>query len=300
MKRGERARVSAMRVTSIKSMPIEIITPPSLQQAGFKWWAKDGVRVLNCEPLSEKGFTNGFSTRMGGVSPYPREALNLAGFDEDTAENIHENRRRFSAALGGGWTWAAAWQVHGTATRLIESCPDARCDQAKSDALMTRQTDVLLGVKTADCVPILLGDARTGALAAVHAGWRGTVNSIISKSLREMRRAFGTQSADVYAAIGPAALACCYEIGPEVISAFKEQFADADTLFTAHRNGHARIDLHAANRRQLVAAGVPDAQIWAAPLCTMCRTDLFFSYRREKVLYGRTGRSMSVIGRRAD
>lgn len=280
-------------------MPIEIITPPSLLQAGFKWLAQDGVRVLNCEPLTAAGFTNGFSTRLGGVSPYPREALNLAGFDEDTAANIHENRRRFSAALGGGWTWGAAWQVHGTTTRLIENCLDTQCDQAQSDALMTRQSNILLGVKTADCVPVLLGDTRTNALAAVHAGWRGTLKGIVAKTLSDMHRAFGTRPADVYAAIGPAALACCYEVGPEVVSAFKEKFDYGDTLFSAYRNGHARIDLHAANRRQLTAAGVPDAQIWTAPLCTMCRTDLFFSYRREKPLYGRTGRSMSVIGRRA-
>jgi YfiH family protein len=278
-------------------MPMDIITPPSLQQAGFQWRAKDGVRVLCCPPLEQDGFAAGFSTRLGGVSAMPHDDLNLAGFDDDTADNIHENRRRFFAALGGDWELAAGWQVHGTEVRLVDEIPDLRCDQAQSDALATCRTGVLLGVKTADCVPVLLGDARTGALAAVHAGWRGTLEGIVGQTLGQMAQAFGTQPADIRAAIGPAALACCYEVGPEVIAAFQERFAYAGTLFTAHRAGHARVDLHQANRQQLTDAGVAPHNIHAAPLCTICRTDLFFSYRREKSLLGTTGRLMSVIGR---
>jgi copper oxidase (laccase) domain-containing protein len=101
----------------------------------------------------------------------------------------------------------------------------------------------------------------------------------------------------VQAAIGPAALACCYEVGAEVIEAFQHKFAGAERLLTRTRENHARIDLHRANQDQLTTVGVARARIHMAPLCTMCRTDLFFSYRREKSLYGRTGRLMSVIGR---
>jgi hypothetical protein len=280
-------------------MPMDIITPPSLQQAGFQWRAKDGARALCCPPLEEKGFTCGFSTRLGGVSPMPQDDLNLAGFDDDTAENIHENRRRFFATLGGGWELAAGWQVHGTDVRVVDCVPDTRCDQEKSDAIATKQTGLLVGVKTADCVPVLLGDAATGAMAAVHAGWRGTLGNIVVKTLKSLRAEFGARPENIYAAIGPAALDCCYQVGPEVIAAFQEKFpAYADLLFTGHHGGHAHINLHEANRRQLQGAGVPAAHIYAAPLCTMCRTDLFFSYRREKASLGKTGRLMSVIGRR--
>jgi YfiH family protein len=112
-----------------------------------------------------------------------------------------------------------------------------------------------------------------------------------------MTAEFETQAKDVSAAIGPAARACCYEVGNEVIEAFREKFAGADSLFKHTSEGHALVDLQRANREQLIAAGVSPQNIYTAPLCTMCRTDLFFSYRREKRTYGRTGRLMSVIGR---
>jgi hypothetical protein len=113
-----------------------------------------------------------------------------------------------------------------------------------------------------------------------------------------MREEFGTDARDVRAAVGPAALGCCYEVGGEVVEAFREKFKDADALFTPTREGHALVDLHEANRRQLVAAGVRAGRVHLLPLCTMCRTDLFFSYRNDGKLYGRTGRLLSVIGRR--
>jgi copper oxidase (laccase) domain-containing protein len=112
-----------------------------------------------------------------------------------------------------------------------------------------------------------------------------------------MAAEFGTRAADISAAIGPAANACCYEVGSEVITAFREKFPDSGDLFTETREGHALVDLQRANREQLIAAGVHPEQIHTAPLCTMCRTDLFFSYRREKRTLGRVGRLMSVIGK---
>ena len=281
------------------SMPMETITEDrELARAGFYWRVRAGVCALVCAPLEQAGFVNAFSTRAGGVSPFPENALNLAGFNDDAAANIHENRRRFLALLGGAWTLAAAWQVHGTDVCVVRDAESAgRNEQQHCDALTTDAPAVLVGVKTADCVPVLLGDARRRACAAVHAGWRGTSQSIVVRALERMRAEYGTRAEDVHAAVGPAALACCYEIGREVIEAFRANFAAADELLTPTRPGHARIDLHSANRRQLVSAGVPAAQIHTAPLCTICRPDLFFSYRREKKLYGRTGRLLAVIGR---
>jgi polyphenol oxidase len=279
-------------------MPMETITDDKeLARAGFHWRVRARVCALVCAPLEQVGFVNAFSTRVGGVSPMPHAALNLAGFNDDTAENIHENRRRFLQLFDGTWTLALTWQVHGADVCVVHDERDAaQTEQRHCDALTTNAPHILVGVKTADCVPVLLGDARTRACAAVHAGWRGTASSIVAHALARMRAEYGTVAADVHAAIGPAALACCYEVGREVIETFRARFQYADGLLTPTRPDHARIDLHKANCAQLVAAGVPAAQIHTAPLCTICRPDLFFSYRREKRLYGRTGRLLAVVG----
>lgn len=281
-------------------MPMETITTETeLERAGFVWRdGKEGVRALVCAPLEGDGFANAFSTRAGGVSPYPEGSLNLAGFDEDSAENIRENRRRFTYLLGDGWTLAACWQVHGSDVRVVRETADAESESERCDALTTGATGVLLGVKTADCVPVLLADQKRGACAAVHAGWRGTLAEIVTRALATMREEFGTQARDVRAAIGPAARACCYEVGAEVIEAFSAKFPHADALFTREREGHALADIQKANRDQLKDAGVAAERIHTLPLCTICRPDLFFSYRRDKKLHGRTGRLLSVIGRK--
>ena len=284
------------------SIPMETIkaVETDLGRAGFRWRdGAEGVRALVCAPLEEEGFANAFSTRGGGVSPFPEGSLNLAGFDQDAAENIRENRRRFVSAVGGEWRLAACWQVHGREVLVVREPEDPRPEGERCDALATNLAGVLLGVKTADCVPLVIGDPRTGACAAVHAGWRGTVGGIVGHALARMREEFGTDPGDVRAALGPAALGCCYEVGAEVGEAFRAAFADTDSLFRPTREGHALVDLHEANRRQLVEAGVAPGRIHLLPLCTMCRTDLFFSYRQDRKLYGRTGRSLSVIGRRA-
>jgi YfiH family protein len=284
---------------------MEIITDETetLGRAGFYWRVHEGVRALVCAPLEGEGFANAFSTRLGGVSPMPQDALNLAGFDDDPAENIYENRRRFLKLFDGDRTLAACWQVHGASVRVVKNLEDARepldslGESARCDALISRTPHVLVGVKTADCVPILLGDSRTGAYAAVHAGWRGTLSRIVPLALERMSDEYGTRPIDVRACIGPAAGACCYEVGGEVIEAFRREFKDADELLTPTRENHALIDLKRANQSQLTAAGVTASSVHIAPLCTMCRPDIFFSYRREKSVYGRTGRLMSVIGK---
>lgn len=282
------------------SIPMETITAETeIGRDGFRWLeGPEGVRAVACEPLEREGFANAFSTRGGGVSPFPEGSLNLAGFDQDSAENIQENRRRFLDTLGGEWRLAVCWQVHGSDVFVVRDPEDPRPDDERCDALTTNLKGVLLGVKTADCVPVILGDARSGVCAAVHAGWRGTLAEIVKRALAHMREEFGTDPRDVRAALGPSALGCCYEVGAEVIDSFRAKFADAGSLFKQTREGHALVDLHEANRRQLVEAGVKPERVHALPLCTMCRPDLFFSYRQDRKLYGRTGRLMSVIGMR--
>jgi YfiH family protein len=283
---------------------MEMITQNSKSEIeGFYWRELDGVRALVCAALEQDGFVNGFSTRSGGVSPMPHDALNLAGFNEDTADNILENRRRFLKLFPGEWSLAGCWQVHGADIRAVskpeqaKQRPYATGDDDHCDALISNLPNILLGVKTADCVPLLMADAQSGAFAAVHAGWRGTLASICIHAIERLQREYDARPQDLRVAIGPAAAACCYEVGSEVIDAFNSKFDYGAKLFTATQPGHARIDLYEANRRQLISRGVKEERIHSAALCTMCNTDKFFSYRREKTLHGRVGRLLAVIGK---
>ena len=150
----------------------------------------------------------------------------------------------------------------------------------EGDAVLENAPGHLAGVKTADCLPILLVDEENRAVAAVHAGWRGTASGIVRAALGKMREEFGTRLTHVHAAIGPGIGKCCYEVGPEVAAKFGA-------------TGRAKIDLAEANRRLLLEAGVPGEQIHTAGLCTMCGVGEFYSYRRDKE---RAGRMLSVVG----
>lgn len=284
---------------------MEMITSDDqLTETGFYWRETDGVRALVCAPLEADGFVNGFSTRLGGVSDMPANALSLAGFHDDAAENILENRRRFLKLFPGEWTLAGCWQVHGADVRVVHTIEDAKpaentlgetvyCDVIVSDA-----KGVLAGVKTADCVPILIGDPVTGSFAAVHAGWRGTLATAVIAGVERLVKEYDARPEDMRVAIGASAGPCCYEVGSDVIEAFSSKFADGEKLFTPTRPGHATVDLLKANRDQLISTGVKAERIHIAPICTMCRTDLFFSYRKEKSVHGKVGRLMAVVGRK--
>ena len=280
-----------------------ITTDDQLSEAGFYWRELDGVRALICAPLEEDGFVNGFSTRLGGVSEMPVRALSLAGFNEDAAENILENRRRFLKLFPGDWALAGCWQVHGADVRVVQTRKEAkpaeneRGDTIFCDVIVSGAKGVLAGVKTADCVPILLGDPVTGTFAAVHAGWRGTLATAVIAAVDRLAREYDARPENLRAAVGASAGACCYEVGADVIEAFTGKFADGEKLFTPTRPGHAFVDLLKANRDQLISTGVNPERIHIAPICTMCRTDLFFSYRKEKSLHGKVGRLMAVVGR---
>jgi len=284
-------------------MPTEMIindgseSVKNSDDAAFYWRQRDGVMVLVSRGLEAAGFQNGFSTRAGGVSPFPDGDLNLAGFNEDSAENIHENRRRFLSVFLGEPQLATVWQVHGNDVKTIRTPDEIGESDDKFDAIASDLDGILIGVKTADCVPVLIGDPVTGAFSAIHAGWRGTVLSIVARSVREMETRFGANPADMVAAIGPAACGRRYEIGQDVIDEFGANFTGSDVYFTPTTEGHALVDLHAANRDQLVASGLSLANISVTSYCTMERTDLFFSYRVEKKKFGKTGRLLSVIGR---
>ena len=185
------------------------------------------------------------------------------------------------------------WLVHGFGTRLtdirllaalatVKQVHSAICVAAEgrtgvlaeADALVENTPGNLIAVKTADCIPILLVDERLRAVAAVHAGWRGTAAHIAPAAIEAMGRRFGSRPEDLHAAIGPGIGACCYEVGPEVMEQFGGQ-------------GRGRLDLEAENCRQLEQSGVTASRIYASHLCTMCESDQFHSFRRDRDAAGR-------------
>jgi YfiH family protein len=188
-------------------------------------------------------------------------------------------------------------QIH--SAQVIRAAGEPRL-LGEGDAIITDQPGLLAGVKTADCLPILLADARRHAVAAVHAGWRGTVQEIARATVDRMREQFGTDPRDVYAAIGPGIAECCYEVGPEVIEGLQPFFPErrlgaASMESSAAAAERAHVDLREANRRQLLAAGVPASQIDDGAPCTHCTPEELHSFRRDKEA---AGRLISIIGLR--
>jgi len=313
-KSAVRARPRATEWKPRRSGALQVLESPALARLG---WLVHGFST-------RPGGASELPAPVRGSKSKSERVLNLGFTDWDTRPRVTENRAKFFRAIGAGKMRVAALkQLHSDAAHFIDSANlDAATAGAKSalqgDALFTREPGVLLVVQTADCVPILFADKKNRAIAAIHSGWRGTLARIAVKTLGRMKMEFGTEPEDVIAAIGPAIGRCCYEVGSEVASDFDAQFRDARAWFdgpfdalasgesdpnwlpwlTMKPPGHAppplrvHLDLVAANRALLTDAGVPPSQISVAGLCTACRPDLLFSYRREKI----TGRLIAAIG----
>jgi polyphenol oxidase len=265
----------------------------------FSLRASGEIKLLVCEPLEHAGFKNAFSTRLGGVSSLPAHSLSLGNFRQDSRENILENRRRFLSALGASdWTLVTASQIHSADVRSVQDEPDARSEPSPCDALTANLPRTLLAVQTADCLPILLVDERSRAFATVHAGWRGTLAGIVSRTLERMQLSYDTRPQDMRVALGPSIAACCFEVGPEVIVQFEQAFGfGRESISGRQPDGKAHLDLNFINRRLLLDTGVPATQIYDCALCTSCENGLFFSYRRELGAEQVVGRLMGVVGR---
>jgi polyphenol oxidase len=280
-----------------------------------------GLRFFEAPALAKLDWlVHGFSTRVGGASQLnDSHVLNLGFTDWDSHDHVAENRHTFLRAIGAeNMRLVTLRQIHSDIPHRVDATSSASTDPPRGDALYTREPAILLAVQTADCVPILLADTKNRAVAAIHSGWRGTQRRISAKTLGRMQMEFGTRPEDVVAALGPGIGRCCYEVGSEVARDFESQFPQARDWFdgpfdalasgendpnwlpwlTMRPPGHpppspkVNLDLIAANRAILVNAGVPARQISASDLCTSCRTDLFFSYRREHA----TGRMIAAIG----
>jgi YfiH family protein len=278
------------------------------------------IRAANLSALP--GFVHGFSTRLGGYSAaYGGDQLNLGFTASDTKQAVERNRRSFIRGVAGSERalppLITLRQIHSGLVHILKSKDRIPKSPLKGDGIISTRKDVLLAIQVADCVPVLVADEKRGTVGAFHAGWRGTAKRIVERGVGSMRAIFGSRAEELYAAIGPCIHSCCYAVGDEVIDEFQSQFTYADELFsevydrdpikekypllflTARAPGHSNIgpqthlNLVEANRRQLLAAGIPEDHIWAAKECTSCRTDLLFSHRAEA---GYTGRMMGVIG----
>ncbi|MBB5063841.1 peptidoglycan editing factor PgeF [Granulicella mallensis] len=247
----------------------------------------------------------GFSTRQGGgSSPYGEGELNLGWTPEDNPETVADNRRRFASAVTGDRSLELVTirQIHGNVVCAVEAGHGPLATEEgkatlQGDGLITNLKDVLLGIQTADCTPVLVADTQARVVAAFHAGWRGTLARIVEQGIAAMKLRYGSRSSDLIAAIGPAIGPCCFEVGPEVRSAFENEFSYAPELFS-EVGSQIHLDLFEANRRQLLDAGVATGKISLVGECTAC-TRLsdgrrkYFSHRSE---HGFTGRMLNVIG----
>jgi len=296
------------------------------------------LTILHARHLDQLPWlVHGFSTRVGGFSrAYGKGDLNLGLTKDDTRAAVERNRAAFLRELGACgdsrprlsgrakldgtalWPLITLRQIHSDIIRCVDSIPGlTREEPLSGDGLITAIPGLLLGIQTADCLPVILVDAKRHVVGVFHAGWRGTVKRIVEKGIGEMHRCYGTNPRDLKAAIGPGIGGCCYEVGEEVRIKFESQFEYGASLFrevkdsdpvrekypllflTARAPGHSELpkriflDLVEANRRQLLAAGVPKKSIDASPLCTSCHPEQLFSYRAEK---GKTGRLMGVAG----
>ena len=203
------------------------------------------------------------------------------------AENFPWQTHGFGTRLGNPIAEVTLRQVHSATVMNAYGLSDRCCE---GDALITDEVDRSIGVRTADCVPILLVDSSRRALAAVHAGWRGAATGIVSRAVEILGSTFGSNPAHIHAAIGPCIRACCYEVGGEVAQKFHPLFPEWEPALDTRR-----LDLPEANRRQLCAAGVNLSHIYDCGRCTACEPDIFFSYRRQP---GDPSRMLASICRR--
>lgn len=200
--------------------------------------------------------------------------------------------------LGRGWLLSVK-QVHGTDALVLDR-PLTESDQFPGgwDALVTDQPGVTVAVRTADCVPVLLHDPQKRVVAAVHAGWRGAVAGIVSKTLRLMADRFGSMQENLRVSIGPSAGPCCYEVDSPVLDQLRMGLPDWESVVCDYQGHKARLDLKALIRKQVEGAGVPLSSISSVNLCTICQDQLFYSYRREGRVNGTMVSGITLLSSR--
>lgn len=252
----------------------------------------NGIKYISSKLLERTGVAHAFLSRVGGVSASPFDTLNFDDRDTDKNENIAENNLRLGRAFGIAAPVATVSQVHGKTVFLLD--PSTIDTKTEADAIITTMKGAAIGVLTADCVPILVLDPVRKAVAAIHAGWKGTVKLIAKETVDAMRANFNSDAKDLVAAIGPHIGPCCYSVGALVADEFRRAFGENPACLKPAGAG-ALVDLGEANVGALLFAGLKRENISFEPVCTSCNNGLFFSYRKEN---GRTGRQLSFIAQR--
>ena len=250
------------------------------------------VTPLRSQLLSQHGFRHGFSPRQGGVSQPPFDSCNLGRGVGDEPEHVAENRRRFAAAVG--YEPGALFevnQVHGREVHAVRRSDDpAQVRVASGDGLVAER-GASVGVRTADCVPLLVADPETRCVAALHAGWRGAAAGVASSGLELLMQVSGAPAERLVAGIFPHIRACCFEVSADVAevlaNAWPPGVVGCDALSRRGPGGKPHVDLAALLHAQLTAAGLVAARIELVDGCTRCSADRFFSYRRDGQASGR-------------
>jgi polyphenol oxidase len=231
-------------------------------------------------------FAHGFTTREGGASEPPFDTLNLGALVGDDPARVAENWGRLERATG--LRFARVRQVHGA--RAVRG-DAAAGPSTEADIVVSSAPGLAACVSIADCVPVLLADPESGAVAAVHAGWRGTIAGAAAEGVRALAREAGAQPERLLAAIGPSIGPCCYEVSPDLALRFREEIGPA----AVRDDPSPRVDLWESNAIVLRGAGIAPQRIETVGRCTSCERALFFSHRRDE---GRTGRQMAFIAPR--
>ncbi|MBO5867795.1 MAG: peptidoglycan editing factor PgeF [Oscillospiraceae bacterium] len=234
---------------------------------------------------------HGFTSRIGGVSVAPYDSLNLGLNRGDADENVAENRRLLAEALGYEENkLVLTRQTHSDIVRVVTDQDALGIDHRaypEADGLVTCTPGVALWVFTADCTPILLEDPVTGAVGAVHAGWRGTASKIAAKAVSRMQEAFGSRPEDIRAAIGPAIGVCCFETDKDVPDAMLAAFGEEASPCIFPKGSKYFVDIKALNALALRNAGVQN--ITLAEDCTMCLCHKYWSHRKTRGIRGSQG-----------
>ena len=261
-------------------------------------YERHGVLFDSCAAMEKAGFPNGFSTRVGGVSPPPWDSLNLGASCGDQPERVAENFRRFCGAVG---TDADALvknhQVHGDLVRPVTRADVLPSPGApgtvEADGLITRTPGLCLTVFSSDCIPVLLCDPRKKVAAAVHAGWRGTALGIAAKAVERMVDCYGCDRLDILAAVGPGISKCCFETHEDVPNAMTEAMgAAALSSIEVLPTGKFHVDLKGLNAKRLESAGLAPEHIAVSADCTCCLPEKYWSHR---YTHGERGSQAAMI-----
>lgn len=247
-----------------------------------------GIEYLSAHHIA---VPHGFTTRLGGVSPAPFDSLNLSMHRGDDPKNVEENFRRLSASVGFDLQkLVISHQTHSDIVRIVTDADAHGLDHhayPECDGLITNTPGVALWVFTADCTPVLLHDPVTGAVGAVHAGWRGTASGIVKKAVEAMANTYGCRAENICAAIGPNIGPCCFETDRDVPEAMLVAFGDDALPFIREKGQKFYVNLKELNALWLRRSGVSVVDI--STHCTACERDLYWSHRRTGPARGSQG-----------